>query len=115
MRLVVIGSGYVGLVTGACFSDLGTEVVCVDRDARRISGLRQDQSPIYEPELTSLLTRNRLAGRLSYSEILPALGADDVAMIAVGTPPGEEGAADLSAVLAAAAEIAAKASGSIVV
>jgi UDPglucose 6-dehydrogenase len=106
MRIAVVGTGYVGLVTGTCFAESGHHVTCVDHDPGKIATLRAGGIPIYEPGLAELVRRNAAEGRLhfttSYAEALP--GAE-VAFIAVGTPPGETGEADLSYVLAAAESI----------
>ena len=117
MRIAMIGSGYVGLVSGACFSDFGHQVVCVDKDARKIGALRAGRMPIYEPGLEQLVAANVAAGRLSFTEDLPAAvaGADAV-FIAVGTPSRRgDGHADLSYVFAATEEIARAATGPLVV
>ncbi|PSJ38291.1 UDP-glucose dehydrogenase family protein [Allosphingosinicella deserti] len=108
MRIVMIGSGYVGLVSGACLADFGHQVVCIDKDESKISRLREGKIPIYEPGLEDLVARNVAAGRLSFSTDLaqPVWDADCV-FIAVGTPARRgDGHADLSYVHAAAAEIA---------
>ena len=108
MRIAVIGTGYVGLVSGACFSEFGVETICVDKDQGKIDRLRQGEIPIYEPGLEALVEKNAKAGRLSFTTDLPAAvrGADAV-FIAVGTPSRRgDGHADLSYVYAAAAEIA---------
>jgi len=116
MRVIVVGCGYVGLVSGACFAELGNEVVCVDANPARIAELEAGHCPIYEPGLEELIARNRQAGRLSFARCLPFLGPDvDLVMIAVGTPPARGGGADLSAVHAVAEEIALKAHARIVV
>ena len=107
MRIAMIGTGYVGLVSGACFSEFGTDVVCVDKDAGKIDRLLDGVIPIYEPGLDALVEKNVAAGRLSFTTDLHAAvkGADAV-FIAVGTPTTEgDGHADLSYVYAAAAEI----------
>ena len=99
MRLAVIGSGYVGLVAGAGFADVGNDVVCVDRDADRIARLRRGDLPIVEPRLAELVTRNLAGGRLAFTtDIAAAVPGADVVIIAVGTPQGEGGAPDLRAV-----------------
>ncbi len=106
MKVVIVGSGYVGLVTGACLSDTGANVVCVDLDASKIEGLRRGAMPIYEPGLEALVRRNLKKGRLAFSTDLgDALVGADVAFIAVGTPPGHDGSADLSQVLGVASSI----------
>lgn len=107
MKLAVIGSGYVGLTSGACFADMGNNVICVDKDTRKIEMLNQGEIPIYEPGLESMVQRNREAGRLSFTtDLKQAVRDSHVLFIAVGTPPEEDGSADLSHVLAAAREIA---------
>jgi UDPglucose 6-dehydrogenase len=109
MRITMIGSGYVGLVSGACFADFGHEVTCVDKDHAKIDALLSGRMPIYEPGLASLVAANGAAGRLSFTTDLtaPVDGADAV-FIAVGTPSRRgDGHADLSYVFAAAEEIAA--------
>jgi UDPglucose 6-dehydrogenase len=107
MKIAMIGSGYVGLVSGACFSDFGHDVVCVDKDAAKIDGLRAGKMPIYEPGLDALVTSNATAGRLSFTTDLASAVADaDAIFIAVGTPSRRgDGHADLQYVYAAAQEI----------
>jgi UDPglucose 6-dehydrogenase len=106
MRVTVIGSGYVGLVTGACLSDLGFKVVCLDNDEHKTKRLQEGEVPIYEPGLKELLDRNRLDGRIRFTtDVQDAIDHGDVLFIAVGTPPCEDGSADLSHVLAVAAII----------
>jgi UDPglucose 6-dehydrogenase len=116
VKIAVIGTGYVGLVTGTCFAESGHEVTCVDLDAGKIETLKSGGIPIYEPGLEELVRRNvrerRLVFTTSYSDAIP--GAE-VAFIAVGTPPGETGEADLSYVLAAAQAIGRTMSGYCVV
>lgn len=116
MKVVVIGTGYVGLVTGACLAEVGTDVVCVDVNAEKIENLKKGILPIYEPGLEEVVLRNYKNGRLSFStkltEVIP--GAD-VAFIAVGTPPGEDGSADLKYVIGVANEIGSAINGYIVV
>src|SRR5690242_1086578 len=107
MRIAVIGTGYVGLVSGACFSEFGVEVACVDNDAEKIARLRRGEMPIWEPGLEALVASNAAAGRLVFTTDLEAAvrGADAV-FIAVGTPSRRgDGHADLSYVFAAAEEI----------
>ena len=91
MKIVMVGSGYVGLVSGACFADIGHTVVCVDKDARKIAALRTGQIPIYEPGLDELVVRNVAAGRLSFAtELNGAAAGADAVFIAVGTPSRPE-------------------------
>ena len=108
MKITVIGAGYVGLVSAACFSDFGYEVTCVDRDARKLAMLEAGRIPIYEQGLEPIVAANRAAGRLTFTDRLKeAVARADVVLIAVGTPTREgEDAADLSYVYAAAEEIA---------
>lgn len=105
-RVTVIGSGYVGLVAGACFAETGNDVVCADRDEAKISGLLRGQLPIYEPGLEPIVARNVAEGRLHFStDLVAAIQHGDVVFIAVGTPPGEDGSADLQHVLEVATMI----------
>jgi UDPglucose 6-dehydrogenase len=102
----MIGSGYVGLVAGACLAETGNDVVCADRDAAKVESLQAGGLPIYEPGLAPLVARNAAAGRLSFTTDLgSAIEQGDVVFIAVGTPPGEDGSADLKHVLDVAATI----------
>ncbi|HEY1405729.1 MAG TPA: UDP-glucose/GDP-mannose dehydrogenase family protein [Spirochaetota bacterium] len=106
MKLAVIGTGYVGLVTGACFSEMGNDVCCVDVDAKKIDNLNNGIIPIYEPGLDELVKRNHAEGRLRFTTNLQEALADTlVAFIAVGTPPNEDGSADLSHVISVAREM----------
>ncbi len=106
MRLTVIGTGYVGLVTGACFAEMGNDVICVDVDKGKIEGLRRGVLPIYEPGLKTIVDNNASAGRLRFTtELAGALADSETYFIAVGTPPNEDGSADLSHVLAVARDI----------
>jgi UDPglucose 6-dehydrogenase len=108
MHIAVIGSGYVGLVTGACFAEFGVDVTCVDTDAEKITRLAQGQTTIYEPGLDQLLSRNLQAGRLSFTTDTAAAIKDAlVIFLAVGTPPREDGSADLTYVDEAVRAIAA--------
>jgi UDPglucose 6-dehydrogenase len=117
MRVAMIGAGYVGLVSGACFADFGHDVVCVDKDAGKIAALRRGETPIYEPGLTELIAANVAAGRLTFTtELEPAVAPADAVFIAVGTPSRRgDGHADLSFVYAAARDVAAAATGSTVI
>lgn len=106
MKIAVVGAGYVGLVTATCLAELGNEVVCVDRDHGRVAVLQAGGVPIYEPGLDDLLRRNLDAGRLRFStQMAPAVRAAELIFIAVGTPPQEDGSADLQHVLAVADQI----------
>ncbi|HVZ50440.1 MAG TPA: UDP-glucose/GDP-mannose dehydrogenase family protein, partial [Pseudolabrys sp.] len=108
MRVAMIGTGYVGLVSGACFADFGHEVTCVDKDESKIAALKRGEMPIYEPGLSDLVTANTRGGRLKFTDDLaPAVADADAVFIAVGTPSRRgDGHADLSYVYAAAREIA---------
>src|SRR5512135_2910110 len=102
MKIAIVGTGYVGLVTGAGFSDFGHDVTCVDIDATRIAKLRQGEVPFYEPGLAELIERNTELGRLHFTtSTAEAVAGCQLAFIAVGTPSGSDGAADLSYVLEA--------------
>jgi UDPglucose 6-dehydrogenase len=106
MKVAVVGTGYVGLVTGTCFADVGIDVVCIDIDKNKIEGLKKGKIPIYEPGLEEMVHRNYEKGRLSFStDLAGSIQGCDVAFIAVGTPPDEDGSADLKHVLGVAAEI----------
>lgn len=106
MKVTIIGSGYVGLVTGACLAELGNSVFCLDVDEKKIALLNAGGVPIYEPGLKELIDRNRAAGRLTFStDVAASVEHADVQFIAVGTPPDEDGSADLQYVLAAARNI----------
>ena len=108
MHIAVIGSGYVGLVTGACFAEFGVDVTCVDTDAEKITRLTQGQTTIYEPGLDQLLNRNLQAGRLSFTtDTESAIKESLVIFLAVGTPPKDDGSADLKYIDEAARSIAA--------
>jgi UDPglucose 6-dehydrogenase len=107
MKITVIGTGYVGLVTGTCFADMGNDVWCVDIDAAKIDNLKKGIIPIYEPGLEDLVKRNFWEGRLNFTTDISAAIKDTLfAFIAVGTPPGEDGSADLKYVINAARDIA---------
>ncbi|MBI5067876.1 MAG: UDP-glucose/GDP-mannose dehydrogenase family protein [Deltaproteobacteria bacterium] len=107
MKITVVGTGYVGLVTGTCLAEAGNQVTCTDRDEGKIAGLRAGRIPIYEPGLEELVVRNVREQRLGFATALDeCVPGSDVVFIAVGTPPGETGDADLSHVMAAAEEIA---------
>ncbi|MDD5218768.1 MAG: UDP-glucose/GDP-mannose dehydrogenase family protein [Candidatus Omnitrophica bacterium] len=107
MKIGIIGSGYVGLVTGVCFAHLGNDVICVDNDLQKVAMLRKGKVPIYEPGLSEMIRQNRLEKRLSFStSIAEAVDFADVIFISVNTPPKENGEADLSSVENVAREIA---------
>jgi len=106
MRIAVVGTGYVGLVAGTCFAESGNTVVCIDIDQVKVDGLKRGVVPIYEPGLEELLERNVRDGRLSFTtNYAEGIARAEVVFIAVGTPPGEDGSADLKYVLSAAREI----------
>lgn len=106
MKIAVVGTGYVGLVTGTCFAEVGIDVTCIDIDINKIENLKKGILPIYEPGLEEMVNRNFKEGRLNFSSNLKeTIKGCDVAFIAVGTPPGEDGSADLKYVLAVATEI----------
>jgi UDPglucose 6-dehydrogenase len=107
MKVAIVGTGYVGLVAGACFAESGNDVVCVDKDEAKVRTLKRGKIPIYEPGLEELVRRNRQEGRLSFTTMLPKAVRDStIIFIAVGTPQDEDGSADLKHVLGVAAEIA---------
>jgi UDPglucose 6-dehydrogenase len=106
MHVAIIGSGYVGLVAGACLAETGNDVTCVDVDADKIARLQRNEIPIYEPGLEPMVKRNQEEGRLTFTtDIAAAVRNARVILIAVGTPPGEDGSADLKHVLAVAREV----------
>ncbi len=106
MKVTVIGTGYVGLVTGACIADMGNEVVCFDINEGKIQRLNEGEIPIYEPGLQAMVARNVAAGRLSFTtDVAASVAHGQLQFIAVGTPPGKNGGADLDQVLTAAANI----------
>src|SRR6187402_1191235 len=102
----MVGTGYVGLVSGACFAEIGNDVTCLDIDASKVERLNAGEIPIFEPGLEDLVVRNRAAGRLRFtSDTAAALAQADVVFIAVGTPSRADGGADLSAVDAVAESV----------
>lgn len=106
MNLAVVGTGYVGLVSGACFAEMGNRVTCIDVDEKKIEGLKQGRLPIYEPGLEALVKRNTAEGRLRFvSDLAQVVDQTRLYFIAVGTPPGEDGSADLRYVTAVARQI----------
>src|SRR4026207_303812 len=107
MKIAVVGSGYVGLVAGACLAENGNDVICVDRDAAKVRTLRRGKIPIYEPGLEEMVRRNRAEKRLTFTTALTqGVRNSQIIFIAVGTPTGEDGSADLQHVLAVAKDIA---------
>ena len=106
MKICMIGSGYVGLVTGTCFAEMGNDVTCVDKDAGRVKRLKKGDVPFYEPGLSEVLLRNQKQRRLTFSgNLLQAMAGADVIFIAVGTPAQADGSSDVSQIMAVAAEI----------
>jgi UDPglucose 6-dehydrogenase len=107
MHIAVVGSGYVGLVAATCLSEMGNDVICVDKDEKKINNLNNSIIPIYEPGLEEMIKRNTTENRLTFTtDIGPAIKESSIIFIAVGTPPGEDGSADLQHVLAVASDIA---------
>jgi UDPglucose 6-dehydrogenase len=107
MKICIIGTGYVGLVSGTCLSDFGLEVTCVDKDSEKIKGLNAGNLPIYEPNLEDLIEKNVKAGRLSFTtDLRKTVEQSKAIFIAVGTPPNHDGSADLSQIEAVAKEVA---------
>ena len=108
MKVTIVGTGYVGLVTGTCLADFGLEVTCVDKDSEKIKGLNAGKVPIYEPNLESLIKKNVTAGRLSFTtDTEKAIKQSKAIFIAVGTPPNDDGSADLKQIEKVAQQIAA--------
>ena len=106
MNISIVGTGYVGLVSGACFAELGAKVYCIDTNKDKIDKLNNGIIPIYEPGLEDLVRRNAKAGRLFFStDLTESLHDVEMLFIAVGTPPGEDGSADLSYVIDVAKKI----------
>ena len=106
MKIAVVGTGYVGLVVGACLAENGNEVTCIDKDTAKIGTLESGKMPIYEPGLEELVRRNHANRRLTFStDLRSSVDRAEVVFIAVGTPQGEDGAADLSHVLDVARDV----------
>ena len=106
MKISIIGTGYVGLVSGTCFAETGNQVICVDIDENKLQRLRDGIVPIYEPQLDVLFERNIRQGRLTFTNSLKeAVDQSDLIFLALPTPPGEDGSADLSYVLNVAKEL----------
>ena len=107
MNIAIVGSGYVGLVSGTCFAEVGHQVICVDNDAKKVQSLREGHVPIYEPGLEDLIKKNVAAGRLSFTDSIgDAVAVSKVVFIAVPTPPKDDGSVDLSYIEAVAREVA---------
>ena len=107
MNIAVIGTGYVGLVTGTCFAETGNEVTCVDINVKKIESLRKGKLPIYEPGLEVIFERNTRQGRLYFTtDLKEAVNEAEVIFLALPTPPGEDGSADLSYILGVAEDLA---------
>ena len=107
MKVCIIGTGYVGLVTGATLAELGNQVICVDNNEEKVAMLNRDEIPIYEPGLKEIVRSARQAGRISFiTSIADGVKASDIIFIAVSTPPKADGSADLSMVAAVAREVA---------
>ena len=105
-QIAVIGTGYVGLVTGTCFAEMGNQVICIDNNAQKVAKMQAGEIPIYEPELDVLFERNIKAGRLSFTtNLTEGIAAAEIIFLALPTPPGADGAADLSFVLGVAEEL----------
>lgn len=105
-NIAVIGTGYVGLVTGTCFAETGNNVICIDIDAHKVAKMQNGEIPIYEPELDILFERNIKAGRLNFTTHLAEGIADaEIVFLALPTPPGEDGSADLSYILGVAEQL----------
>lgn len=105
-RIAVVGTGYVGLVTGTCFADTGNQVTCVDIDKEKVDSMRNGKVPIYEPHLDSVFQRNIQAGRISFTtDLKSAVDTAEIIFLALPTPPGEDGSADLSYILAVAEQL----------
>ena len=100
MKVAIAGTGYVGLVVGACLAETGNDVLCADVDAAKIASLKQNKIPIYEPGLEPMVVRNQREGRLGFTtDVAQAVERSEVIFISVGTPPDEDGSADLQHVL----------------
>src|SRR5262245_51556728 len=106
MKIAVVGTGYVGLVVGACLAETGNDVMCVDKDEAKVRTLRRGKIPIYEPGLSELVRKNSQEGRLTFTtDLAKAVKNSQIIFIAVGTPQGEDGSADLQHVLAVAKDV----------
>jgi UDPglucose 6-dehydrogenase len=106
MNIAIIGTGYVGLVTGTCFAETGNNVICVDINEEKVKKMQEGIVPIYEPELEHLFERNTKAGRLHFTtDLKGATENSDIIFLALPTPPGEDGSADLSYIMGVAAQL----------
>lgn len=106
MNIAVVGTGYVGLVTGTCFAEMGNHVICVDIDAAKVASMKAGKIPIYEPHLDVLFERNLKQGRLNFTtDLASAIKDASIIFLALPTPPGEDGSADLSYILGVANEL----------
>ena len=106
MNIAVVGTGYVGLVTGTCFAETGNHVICVDIDTNKVDRMRRGEVPIYEPGLDALFERNTKQGRLQFTTNLKeAVDRSSIIFLALPTPPGEDGSADLSYILGVAKDL----------
>ena len=105
MKIAVIGTGYVGLVSGTCLAEIGNSVICIDNNKAKVTALSKGQVPIYEPGLEDLVHRNVKEGRLTFTTDIQAVKDARVIFLALPTPPGEDGSADLSYVLGVAKEL----------
>ena len=106
MKIAVVGTGYVGLVSGTCFAETGNNVICVDIDAKKVERMRNGEVPIYEPGLELLFERNTKEGRLRFTtNLVEAVSFAEIIFLALPTPPGEDGSADLSYILGVASEL----------
>jgi len=100
MKIAVVGTGYVGLVTGTCFAETGNEVICVDIDANKVEKMKNGEVPIYEPDLDVLFERNQRQGRLKFTtDLQSAVDHAEIIFLALPTPPGDDGQADLKYIL----------------
>ena len=109
MRITIVGTGYVGLVTGACFAEMGNKVICVDKNKEKIEALKNGIIPIFEPGLKAMVNESYQKGVLSFTTLLEeAINESEIVFIAVGTPQDEDGSADLSHVINVAKEIGEK-------
>ncbi len=107
MKIAVIGTGYVGLVQGTCLAESGNDVVCIDKVASKIEGLKHGKIPIYEPGLSELVHRNQRDGRLAFTtDLAGGIDEAEIVFVAVGTPQGDDGGADLSGVWAVGRQVA---------